>query len=79
MRQVISIQSRVDSSGVPACWKSKDPIAWNIAGRLSDITCLYICPCMRYLCMHDIILNMQEGVESTRYAVSRDDIYLSWF
>jgi hypothetical protein len=41
---------------------SKDPIAWNIAGRLSDITYLYICPCMRYLCMHDIILNMQEGV-----------------
>ena len=28
--------------------------------------------------MHDIILNMQEGVESTRYEVSCNDIYLSY-
>ena len=52
----------VHNSGVPACWKSEVPIAWSITWRLSDITYLYICPCMRYLCMHDNILNMQEGV-----------------
>ena len=52
MRQVISIQSRVHSSGVPACWKSNVPLAWNISWRLSNITYLYVCTCIRYVsCM----------------------------
>ena len=54
MRQVISIQNRVHSSGVLACWKSKAPLAWNISWRLFDTAYLYVCTCMRCVCMHDI-------------------------
>jgi hypothetical protein len=65
MRQEVSIQNRVHSSGVPACWMSKVPIAWNTTRRLSAY--LYVCPCMRYLCMHYI------------YQICRRDEELVWF